>query len=197
MKLANHHKSKVVDKFKEYTFSERKKESDKTMYSLAQEYYETTYGSEMITQMNALPKGWLMEENRIWVNAGGYSITLSFPENVFVRIPVCDRHNCPAAKDPKLIHKMQKWAMETKTLQEEKSKFGFKMHSFLGNITTDAKLFAAMPEAKNILGVDFFGQSAVPCTALVTTAKEILCVVAKERGEDREGCCNGKLVEKV
>ena len=50
-----------------------------------------------------------------------------------------------------------------------------------------------MPEAVDILGNNFFG-SIEPPSALVTTAKEIMCEIAHARNEKKEGCNEGKIV---
>jgi hypothetical protein len=196
MKLLKYQKDQIVRKFVAYTFEAKDKVLTETENKLAREAYEHFYDEPTRIRMNTLPAGWLQEISNIWINAGGYSVILHFPRDVYVRITHKREDQRRDLTDYDLINRIQIWAMATKTQKEEVSRLRSKLYSFLTNITTDTRLFAAMPEMKDILGKDFFGPQTtpVPCTALATTAQEILCTVAKARSEPRDGCCDGKLI---
>lgn len=193
MRLYLYEKRKIVARFEDYTFAAREKVLDETRNALATEVYEGLYDLATRVKMNALPDGWLPVDRTFYVNAGGFRVFLNLKDRC--RFLTNTNTRDINIVDPVLIGKIQKWAIALDKFTEERNNFRHKMHSFLGNITTDKKLFEAMPEAKEILGESFFGVPTPPCTELITTAKEILCEVAQNRGEEREGCCNGKLIE--
>lgn len=150
-------------------------------------------------RMLDLPTHWMEYRNYIYVNAGGYNATLHF--KVERPFPIKDKGNGNRwgqerlnVTDPVLILDIQKYLNDVEKAAEEKTNLQRKISSFLAAIKTTKELFAEMPELETILGKDYFVE-VTPTTALTTTAKEILCVVAKIREEDREGCCDGKLVE--
>lgn len=197
MRLTQTLKTQIIHKFVEHTFSAREKVLNEEEHQLVYALYNAWFSKETQIKMNALPEGWLPNQNRFWVNAGGYSLYLNLPEGIKLKIPYhhdseshTGRYNIT---DHDLIKKIQKHAGESEKLRADKTQFRNKMHSFLYSITTDGKLAELMPESKEVLGEKFF-KSDIPSTALVTTAKEILCLVAQQRGEDREGCKAGKLV---
>jgi hypothetical protein len=195
MRLYGWNRNKITNRFIEYTFGVREKVLNETRNTLGMEVYNSMYDTATRVKMQALPDGWLPEQDYLYVNARGYVLNLQLGKKVrvFARNISSGRTNLT---DDAMITRLQNHAMEEERVREERSAFAGKMRSFLANINTDKKLFEAMPEAKDILGENFFGVPDTPCTALVTTANEILCVVAKNREEEREGCCNGKLVTK-
>lgn len=200
VKIYQHQRDTIANKMVTYTFSAREKVLWEIEFALAREVYNIRYDEQTRVKMNALPDGWLSTTNNFTVNAGGYVVSLSFgsyEDRVSFRVPYKDSHIRQDLTNQDLINRVQALAISQKRLREEQNEFRSKLWSFLKSITTDTRLFDLMPELKEVIGDNFFGNPQPVSTAIVTTAAEILCVVAKNRGEDREGCCEGKLVKEV
>jgi hypothetical protein len=153
-----------------------------------------------IDLIEMLPKDYSSESYHISVNAGGYSVYLYFggrTKQGYLKTPLAVKilrgsNNRYNIQNQKLISEVQSLEQRWKTLDETKKHLQNKMLGFLKTVTTVKAMFANMPELKDILGDKWLPEK--PSNALVITASEILCEVAKIRGEDREGCCNGVVI---
>lgn len=199
MKLTNYWCERIENKMVDYAFEEKKRLMKDKENKLALEVYYFLYPMESLSfetsilKMKDLPDDWLPERNRLWLNAGGYSVALCMDKNYKFPYNRPNRYNITITNQ-ELINKIQSFVNDKQNLDEEISNFTRKIKSFLMVITTDKMLFTEMPDAVTILGNDFFGVTK-PSTALVTTAKEIMCQIAYNRNEERENCCDGNLVE--
>jgi hypothetical protein len=199
VKIYQSHRYNIASKLVAYTFDAREKLLHEREASLALEVYNTVFDEQTRLKMNSLPEGWLDTTTFVYANAGGYSLCLHFnhPCTASKRIPANRRHDRFNLTDQDLIGRVQTLANDAARFAEERNSFRRKIESFLKSVSTDKRLFELMPELKAIIGDNFFGVPVPVSTAIVATAAEILCVVAKNRGEDREGCCEGKLVKEV
>lgn len=193
MRLYQTDRYHINAKLMEYTFSAQKKVMNEREFALADECFSSIYTEKEILHMESLPKGWLPIHYSFYVNAGGYHLDLHFrgekraPSNF--RAGWGEQYNLT---DPDLITRLQKFAQDKEKLKESEKLFRRKIESFLRSITTRKGLLVQMPELKDILGASYFEEKKIPCTALTTTAKEIVCEMANFRGEDKEGCCDGR-----
>jgi len=199
VKLTNHDRSRITSVVLDYTFEKQKQELDVIEKELANKAYyyffpfESSSHHSSDIRMHQLPDGWLPEYDYIRVSAGGYINYLYFEE--FKRFPSSwDCISTHIIMDQKLISEIQTFLHKQELFEEETAKFKRKFYSLLTKITTSSKLYSEMPELEAILGSDFFGKT-VSNNSLVPTVKEVFCEIAKHRNEERDGCCEGKVIE--
>lgn len=189
---------RIKNKLAQHAFGPKQKELEAICVSLGDTVYylkypnENPYNKYAGYRMVDMPDNWLMEDHSMYVNASGYSIYLNFssPKRVPCSFSRYDQFNIT---DASVINKIQKYCNEDKLLKEEQTKLTNKISCFLASISTVKQFYEQMPEAVDILGSDFFG-TVEPSTALVTTAKEIMCEIAHIRKEEKTGCCEGKVI---
>ncbi len=207
-RLNQYDRGSIVRTFLEYTFKEQdeiihEREADlanrarnhvltKTIVFAGRTYKESDF-------LDLLPENYTRSHNRIWVNAGGYNVELQFSggyslPSVEKRMPIDNEWgNRRNITDAKLNTEIQELVQLKEKTDEKRNNLRRKMSAFLKDIRTVKKMLEVMPELKDILGEKWF-TAPVPTTAIVVTAKEILCEMANLRGEPREGCCNGEVI---
>ncbi len=207
-RLNQYDRGSIVKTFLEYTFKEQdeiihEREADlakrarehvlaKTIVFAGRTYKESDF-------LDLLPENYTRSYNRIWVNAGGYNVELQFSgdyslPSVEKKMPFDDQWgNRRNITDAKLNTEIQELVQLKEKTNEKRNNLRRKMNAFLKDIRTVKKMLEVMPELKDILGEKWFTAPA-PTTAIVVTAKEILCEMANLRGEPREGCCNGEVI---
>jgi hypothetical protein len=189
---------------------------------LAERVVTDILGPDGVKLMKKVPAGWLSRQKGVRVNAGGWNTFVGFYEvvgrdvlvkqkmeershygNSFeVTQPTYDIRQLPeffakaetsAIKDPNLIADIQAFMTEQEKWREEASNLRAKISSTVSGFRYLEDLLDAIPDV-GVLLPNVRAEAVPKESALVTTAKELMCAIAKTRGEEREGCCDGNLV---
>jgi hypothetical protein len=174
-RLTKYEKNAFVHKYLDYTFEKRRAQQKIWMHSLGKELYQNQFNQETIDKMYALPNGWLMEIDYLYVNANGYQIYLKLPELVRVPHSFELRIKSPAS----LSDEFQRYANAENLLHEDEQLFKNKLTSLIYRVTTHAQLLKLLPEVEKFLPNS---PVATQTTALTVTAQEIVDFVKHERG---------------
>lgn len=212
-RLNSHDRALILNAFLNHTFKEDKEtliglESRLSQLARVEALNRNiSLGGKIFKEIDfidMLPDNYISKESYIWINAGGYSLQLTFDgksyydrtvDSLSLKMPPGFRREQKQyiVKDRNLISEMHSLVHRKEKLDETTKKLRTKMQRFLSSIRTVKKLFETMPELKEILG-EKWSTPTPATTALVVTAAEILCEVANIRGEKREGCCNGEVI---
>ena len=204
MKLLVGDKNDIQRRIVSYTFDAKEYLLLQQENLLAEEVWNERFSEADRLKMKNIPKDWLPTTTNIRTNVGGWYVDLSFQSmdpklknsyDRFLKRPVPNDadHKTYTIKDAGLLSKVQSFAQEKDKLNKDRSTFGYKIQSFLKSISTVARLFEEMPEIKEILGESYFTKKGISSMALAIRGTEILCEIASFRGEEREGCCDGKI----
>lgn len=96
-------------------------------------------------------------------------------------------------KDADLAAEIQAHAQALRGWQEEFLTLNADISSTIAGFRTVEALLEAIPELAT-LAPDLKKIAAVPANALVPTVERLMCSIAKIRGEERDGCCDGKRI---
>lgn len=196
-------KDSIELKLTDYTFEKMKSELIERKKALFLEVYFSMYNESARKLMLSLPAGMLREADSLHVNAGGYNVEVSTTDTIDGWHRSGDHpkyrvyHNLENRTNitkQSLINDLQTYAVGVKDYGDKTKEFRYKVRSAIKGFSTVKQFTEAFPDHETFLGKDFFGRTVVASTAITTTAQEVMCTVAKIRGEDRDGCCDGNPV---
>lgn len=173
--------------------------------------------------LKKIPADWLSMKNAIQgINAGGWKVALSFYDTISradavkkitesfsgrhyyssvclvghlpVRaVAMPGRNGDYIIKDAGLASEVQQFVQDlTQSFEESRTLFS-QINSTIAGFRTLEDLLEAIPDLAE-LAPDLKAQAIPPENALVPVAEQLMCSIAKIRGEDRDGCCDGKRV---
>lgn len=167
-------RQRIVNKFLEYSFSDKEKLLETEEHILAFSIFKIRYGEYEKSLVHTLPDSWFPKITYFHVNAGGYSDYINFGKEIKAPYEACRRIDIT---DRNLITLIQNHFHKRMDLKKEKNTLRSKVTSFLTNVRTKKKLLEMMPQAEEILGKEFFNE-ITPC-ALVPYAEDIITQMKK------------------
>lgn len=206
-RLNQYDRHSILNTFLDYSFKEQNESNNEREAELANKARNHVLNKSIVFAgrtykefdfISLLPDQYVAKSHLIWVNAAGYNAELHFSGNYHLpaiehKMPKNNWGNRFDITDAKLNTEIQQLVQLKQKTQEKREHLRSKMRMFLKGIRTVKNLLEVMPELKDILGEEWFS-APVPTTAIVVTAKEILCEMANLRGEQREGCCAGEVI---
>ncbi len=180
--------------------------------ALAERAIRDIIGPKGMKALNMVPDEWLPLMDAINVNAAGWKVYLRLfgpskePEaqqyyqqpfgyvRVSRRLPVFFNRSldAPAVQDPALAAEIQAFSQGLEKIQEERRAIRAEIKALVNAYRYAEDVRKAIPE------IDAIAPGALalaPPTAIVPAAEVLFCKIAKLRGEERDGCCDGELKE--
>lgn len=153
-----------------------------------------------------IPERWLRMDNRIYVAANGWQDYLHFNvvekpghwhDGISVRLHFTqDKHFIPPVEtnvvSAELAPKIQAFMQDKRDWAEKRREIQALIKGTVQGFQYVEALLLAVPELKEL--APGLIAPKVENKALVTTAERMLCAIAQVRGDEREGCCDGKRV---
>lgn len=189
MRLTAETRARLAHHIVALTFKERTEEliaEEQALFTLCA---ENIYGKEDLAAIAALPEHWFKSIGHVYVHAYGYGA--HFDSRNYIRVPFRTISGDARIQDsPALTTRVHAYLQAREKTQETKDTLRRTLDGLLRICTTLEKFYAAMPEAEAMVG-DLLGKPEPKATALVVTGQQVMCIIAKAKGEEREGCCDG------
>lgn len=190
---------------------------------LAERVRQEMFTPEEHKLLKKIPASWLPQESHIThINAGGWKVSLSYYRQIdrveavkkitsdFMgyryygsnnpiyylpqrTVPQVAREGDYIIKDTELAAAVQQFVQDLKAQDEETSTLFRQINSTIQGFRYLEDLLEAIPDL-NTLAPDLKTQAIPAPNALVTTAESLMCSIAKMRGDERDGCCDGKRI---
>jgi hypothetical protein len=194
-RMSTNMRSRIAKIIEEATFEERTKDYRNEDAILFRLVAEDIYGKDDLKKIAKLPPHWFRRDRHVSANAGGFRYLAHVEENQAICVPYMVLDNVTHdLKSPDLIMRVQTHMRKVDTISEERETVYKAVYSLLRSCNTLEQFYVAMPDAKAIVGDKF--AVATPSQALTVTGDQVMCLIAKARGEAREGCCEDGTVIK-
>ena len=194
VRLTNYDRQRIHKKIMNHAFGERWREAHREEGALFLRVIEHTLSAEDRDLLTKIPDKWLVQTTWLNVRANGWNVQLQFWKDD----ERCDFHGPVFLRNSKCVivgdlgQEIQAASQRWEKLREENGSLHRELESLLAGCKTFAQVIERLPEMKDIIS-EILPEERQR-TEIVPVAASIMCKIAKARGEEREGCCDGAIV---